>query len=204
MRMIPRMATQFSKLKIINAALLSQGQEPLQALNDGSLEWRMLSENWPGIVESELEIGNYHFTRKEAANQSRVDGKFGFDDGYLIPAEALHVRNVMWEDSLGVRRALDWAQDDSYAYCDYASGVILEYTVCSDEALWSANFSRGVQLMLEAVFLKAIEERAAARDMEAMAQISFQMARTHSSRQKSKGNFHREGGTFIDARRGRG
>lgn len=198
------MATQFSKLKIINAALLSQGQEPLQALNDGSLEWRMLSENWPGIVESELELGGYHFTRKETVNQSRVAGKFGFDDGYLIPAEALHVRNVMYEDDFGLRRSLEWVQDDSYAYCDWSEGVILEYTVCSDEAMWSANFSRGVQLMLEAVILKAIEERRAALDMEQMAALSFQNARTHSSRQKSKTDYFKPGGAFVDARRGRG
>lgn len=198
------MATQFSKLKIINAALLSQGQEPLQAENDGSLEWRMLAENWPGIVESELEMGGYNFTRKEAANVSRVAGKFGFADGYLIPAEALHVRNVSYEDAQGLRRSLEWTQDDSYAYCDWAEGVILDYVVCPDEVLWSANFARGVQLMLESVILKAIEERRAALDMEQMAQVSFQMARTHSSRQKSKGDYFRAGGTFVDARMGRG
>ncbi len=197
------MATQFSMLKIINAALLSQGQEPRLSENDGSLEWRLLAENWAGIVESELEMGGYSFTREEYLNQSRVAGKFGFDDGYLIPPEALHIRNILYEKN-GQRYALEWVQDDSFAYVNFDSGVIMEYTVCADEVLWSANFARGVQLMLESIILKSIEERRAALEMEQSAQVSFQMARTLSSRQKSETPVFRRTNKITEARLGRG
>ena len=68
------MATSFSMLQIMNAALVAEGFDEALAENDGTVEWRLLSRNWPLIVEAELEDGNYHFTRKQAELLTRADG----------------------------------------------------------------------------------------------------------------------------------
>ena len=58
------MASSFSMLQIINAALVAQGQYPIDT-NDGSDEWELLSRNWPLIVEAELEDGAYQFSKQQ-------------------------------------------------------------------------------------------------------------------------------------------
>jgi len=180
------MATPFSMLAIMNAALVSEGYEEVLASGDGTVEWRLLSRNWPLIVEAELEDGNYHFTKKQAQLLSRQDGAFGFDDAYLVPADALHVRRVWTEDENGDRdTSIEWAQDGSRVLVNETEGVWIEYAEAADPSLWSANFARGVQMKLQAVLLTFREERGAAQQMEAQAEIHFQRARTNSSRARS-------------------
>lgn len=180
------MATTFQMLQIMNAALVAEGFDEVLAANDGTVEWRLLSRNWPLIVEAELEDGNYHFTRKQAQLLTRADGKFGFEDAYLVPADALHVRRLWTEDDQGVRdMSVEWAQDGTYVYVDDTEGVWVEYAEAADPSLWSANFARGVQLKLQAILLTFREERSAAQAMDAQAEVHFQRARTNSSRGRS-------------------
>lgn len=180
------MATTFSMLQIMNAALVAEGFDELVAENDGTVEWRLLSRNWPLIVEAELEDGNYQFTRKQSNLLTRTDGKFGFDDAYLVPTEALHVKRLWTESDDGIRdMSVDWAQDGTYVYVNEPAGVWVEYSEAADPAIWSANFARGVQMKLQAVLLTFREERGAASQMEAQAEVYFQRARTNSSRGRS-------------------
>lgn len=196
------MATQFSMLKIINAALLAQGQEVV-AENDGSIEWRILADNWPQIVESELEAGNYHFTMEEATSVLRSDGAFGFDYAYQVPVEALFVRNV-WANT-EYRQELEWVQAGSSVHVSYESGVIIEYVTSPDADRWPANFAKGIQCMLEAVILRSIkEEWANAREMEANGLSYLQRARTKSSQSRSETPARKRGQrSLVDARFGR-
>ena len=153
------MATPFSMLDIMNAALISEGEDEIVAENDGSPEWRILARNWPLIVEAELEDGLYFFTRNEANLVSRVDGLFGYEDGYAVPADALHVRRVWIEDNTGTRDlTVDWSQDGTNVYVNYDAGVWIEYISAPDTSFWSANFARGVQLKLQACILTFREE----------------------------------------------
>lgn len=180
------MATTFAMLQIMNAALVAEGFDEVLAENDGTPEWRLLSRNWPLIVEAELEDGNYQFTRRQAELLTRSDGKFGFPDAYAVPADALHVKRLWTEDEQGVRDlSLEWVQDGSHVYVDKADGVFIEYTEASETDLWSANFSRGVQLKLQAVLLTFREDRGGAREANAEAETYFQRARTNSSRGRS-------------------
>lgn len=192
-------------VEIINAALLAQGQEALVSENDGSIEWITLSKNWPSIVEAELEDGQFHFTRREAALETRIAGKFGFDDGYLVPADALHVRRAFTEDTTGTRTLLHFVQDDSYIYVDEADGINVEYLVVPDASIWTASFARGIQLRMEAVILRALkEEYGEAEAVDARAEYHLSRARTSSSNARSQTSFFKEGGRFTDARLRRG
>lgn len=170
-------------LGIMNAALITQGFDDIVSENDGSDEWRLLSRNWPIIVESELEDGLYFFTRTQVQLLSRMDGRFGYDDAYAVPQAALHVRSLWTVDSLGYRNmSLDWVQDNSAVYVAAPDGVFIEYVTVPDVSLWSANFTKGVQMKLEAVLLRSREEQSAAQAMEAQAEQCFQRARTNSSK----------------------
>lgn len=179
------MATQFQMLDIMNAALISQGFEEIVSTNDGSDEQRLLSRNWPTIVEAELEDGAYHFTRKQVFLSSRQDGMFGFADAYVVPAAALHIRRLWTEDADNVRTLPEWAQDGQRVFVNETGGVYIEYVEVADTSFWSANFSRGVQMMLEAVLLGFKEESAEAQMKERQGLNYFERARTNSSKGRS-------------------
>lgn len=187
------MATEFSMLSIMNAALLAQGQIDISE-NDGSLEWRTLFRNWPFIVEAELEDGEYNFTKAEHLSITSITGKFGYDDGFLIPGDTLAVRRV-WVRSASTSEVdkipIDWISDGSYVYVNhpgagYTDGVYMETTEAADEHVWSANFARGLQLKLEAVIAKAIkEEFSESQNLDAQGELHFDRARTRSSKQRT-------------------
>lgn len=177
------MATTFSMLELMNAALISQGYDEMLSENDGTVEGRLLSLNWPTIVEAELENGLYSFSRQQAQLVSRQDGRFGYADAYLVPADALHVRRLWIEHENGVRDLPDWVQDGGRVHVDAAAGVTIEYVEAADASFWSANFSRGVQLKLEAVLARFKEE--SGDRLEQQAEVYFQQARTNSSRSRS-------------------
>lgn len=176
------MSTQFSMLSIFNAALIAQGELEILAENDGSDEFRLLARNWPTIIEAELEDGAYFFTRQQHFLETRSDGKYGYDDAFLIPASALHVRYV-WMDQEQCRRVEDWTQDGTHIHINQPDGCYVEVVENDGTDLWKANFVKGVQYKLEALIARAIrEEFAEARDMEQMAETHFQRARTNSSK----------------------
>lgn len=179
---------------IMNAALLAQGQDITVSEGDGSLEFQTLSSNWPAIVEAELEDGNYYFTKREANLITRADGKYGYDDAYLVPSDALHVRKVWIVSDTGDRMITDWVQDGSYIHLDRPDGCWIEYIYVAGQDLWSANFSRGVQKRLEAVISRALKEEfgdAAGLDQEA--EVFFQRARTNSSKARQAQPIYKKG-----------
>lgn len=176
-------------LQLFNQALLSQGEDQILSLNDGSLEYRMLASNWANLIDAELEIGEYRFAREQVFLQNRVDGLFGYRDGYQIPASALHVRTVWFEIDGGHRPKRvfpDWVQDADAVFVDHPDGVFIEFTATPETNVWSANFSKGIQYRLEAIILRALkEEFSEAQSMDQMAEEYFQRARTTSTKSQS-------------------
>lgn len=198
------MPHQYSMLAIMNAALTSCGWDEMTAENDGTAEFRTMMRNWHMIVESELEAGNYEFSRKEATLVSRIPGKFGKEDGYLIPAEAITVRHLWTTGTSGVREYVDWSSDGTAVYLDNAEGCVIEYLTVPDPSIWSANFSTGVQYRLQAVLLRAhAGEAGEALQMEGMAEQAFQTARTLASKARAPRPLVRES-SLAKARFGRG
>lgn len=186
--------TMFSMISTMNAALITQGFDDAVAENDGSDEWRLLSRNWPTIVEGELEDGKYAFAREQTELLTRTDGRFGYDDAYLVPEAAIHVRRLWTQDENGDRdMTLDWVQDGERVYVNAPDGVFIEYATVADTSLWSANFTRGVQLMLEACLLRSREAYREAQGMEATAQAYFERARKTSSQSRSAAEPYRPG-----------
>lgn len=194
------MATTFSMLAIMNAALISQGYDDILSENDGSDEWRLLSRNWPTVVESELEAGMYAFTKQQAFLNEQTTGKFGFEYAYLVPQAALHVRRL-WIEIDEQRWSPDWVQDGRHVHVDEAEGVWIEYMDSADPAFWGANFTKGVQARLEAILLRFREAYREADGMDSVAEVAFQQARTLSSKSRqAKPPYQR--GTLSRARFG--
>lgn len=189
-------------LTIINAALSAQGEDEVVSLEDGTPEFRVLSRNWPFIVEAELETGKYTFARQEVFTQSRVDGKFGFADGYVVPAGALHVRKV-WTVGNGEIIEPIWVQDGQHVHVDEAEGIWMEYATVPDASFWGANFSDGVRLRLQSVLARATGEPREADGLNAQADLAFERARTASSKSRSDVTRQRQS-SFAAARFGRG
>ncbi len=187
------MATQFSMLQIINAALSEQGQYTVTD-NDGSIEWQVLARNWPLIVEAELEDGAYNFARRQLQLLNVSSGKFGFSHSYALPLDALHVRRLWTEDDAGVRSFPDWTQDGTNVYINDPNGCFVELVEVSNPDIWSANFCRGVQMKLEAVILRSLKEEAGqAADMDARGELHFERARVKSSKSRTATQPYRSG-----------
>ena len=198
------MSTQFSMIGIMNAALLAQGQEEVVSENDGSLEFRTLSSNWAGIVEAELEDGNYYFTKQQANLITRSDGKFGYDDAYVVPSDALHVRHLWVLTDIGERVEIDWVQDGTYVHIDDPDGCWIEYIDVAGVDIWSANFSRGVQKKLEALISRAVKEEFGDADrLDQEAEVYFQRARTNSTKARTAQPMYKKG-PIASARNRRG
>jgi len=179
------MSHQYSMLSIMNTALVSRGWDEITSENDGTAEFRVMMRNWPSIVEAELEGGKYEFSKAQASLVTRIEGRFGKRDGFLIPNDALTVRHL-WLAGSGARNFVDWVADGEAVYVDSPSGCHIEYLTVPDPSIWSANFSRGVQHRLEAVLIRALEgEAREAQEAEMMAEIAFQTARTLASQQRA-------------------
>jgi hypothetical protein len=171
-------------LSIMNAALLARGFEEIVNHEDGSDEWRILSRNWPAIVERELEDGRYSFSRAERTLVSRQPGAFGYTDAYLIPNDIICVRNVRAITPHG-NIETSWSQDATRVLVCHDAGVVIEGFTVPDPSFWGANFSLGVQRRLEAVLLRTIEDTRAASEADADAETAFQRARTLSSKART-------------------
>lgn len=190
----PRMSTQFSMIGIMNAALLAQGADEIVADNDGSNEFRMLSRNWPVIVEAELEDSKYYFTREQADLVTRAGGKYGYQDAYLVPDAALHVSDVWISDGNGGKIEVEWVQDGQHVHMNSDEGCVIEYVQVATMDLWTATFTLGIKQRLEALILRGIKEEFREADrMDEKAEATLQRARTNSSKTGSSKSPYKKG-----------
>lgn len=198
------MATTFSQVELINAALAATGNLPTTSENDGSVEWITLSKQWPLILEAELEDGNYNFSRHEVELLSRSAGKYGFDDAFAIPDNVLFVRKLWVESDTGTRTDPHWVSDEGFVYVNEPTSVVIEYVAAADPSKFGARFARGIAYMLEAVALRALKEETQEADRrEEKAEFEFMRARANSSREQSRKPFSVKG-QFVEARFRRG
>lgn len=175
----------FSMIEIMNAALMSEGFEEIITTSDGSDECRLLSRNWPLIVEREMEDSLYSFARRQVFVNARQTGRFGYPYAYPTPAEALHVRNVWVEGEDGTRTKIEWVQDGEAVHVAEPDGIYIEYAEAADPSFWGPNFAAAVQMRLQAVLLRVRDDRSAAAAMDQQAEMAFQRARTISSKARS-------------------
>lgn len=180
------MATVFSKIEIMNAALREVGSDVFVSDNDGSLEFDTLNAAWPFIVEAELEEGGYRFSNAEVTLSSRIAGKFGFEDGYAIPADVLHIRGLFIESN-GGRVVPEWVSDDGYVYVNEPASVIISYVLAADPSVFGANFAAGIKHSLQASLCRTfLLDEGRAQVFEKKAMNSFGKARMVSARQQGR------------------
>lgn len=201
------MSTTFSRLGLINAALLAQGQTELTVENDGSLEWRMLAAQWPLIVESELEDGGYaHLFIEQEIETGTQPGRFGYTDRYKIPTDLLHVRRVFTAATDGTNTYYDeWYQDATGVNVNVTGGIWIEAVEAADAADFSPLFATGIQRKLEMHIARALkEEHQLADRLEQEANMYLQRARTSAANKSGPKPLFRTDSVFTRARFRRG
>lgn len=201
--------TTFTRLGIINAALLSQGQTELDQENDGSLEWRTLAANWHLIVEGEMEDAAMRHNIVEEEIASRLgSGRFGFTSRYWSPPAALHIRRVFeWSGEEGDVRTYhdEWYQSATEIHVNAQNGIWVEFVEVVNPEDFGPNFARGIQKKLEAVLARATkEEHPLADRLEQEAEYFLQRARTASAASKGATPLFRRDSVFTKARFRRG
>lgn len=187
----------FSKIQLFNAALTATRCNTITS-NDGSKEWLLLESNYPTIVDAALERGKLYFGRERVDLTSRVPGKFGYDDGYVLPADVLMVRHV-WIDDIITE---DWTADDDTVYVNAISGVECEYIKKPVEQTFSRQFDLALIFKLQAVILRWKEQYSEADAMDQRGDFELLRARTVSSGQRGKTRPLREGRVMSRRRHG--
>ena len=178
----------FSKIQLYNAALTATRCDPITS-NDGSDRWLLLESNYPTIVRAALERGKYSVGRERVALTSRVAGKFGYDDGYVLPADTLIVRHVWVNEALTEA----WSTDDDTLYIDATSGVECEYIKQPVEQSFHAQLDLALTLKLQAVILRWKESYQEAEAMDQKADFELLRAKHVSTGQRGKRRPFREG-----------
>lgn len=169
---------------IINAAATRTGNDPITALDEGSIVANVATNSYEEVVASELSL--YPWKRaSKTATLNRLDPDVHGDPAepwtaaYALPSDFIDVRTVMVGGSTisyavsGDTILTDASEDDV---------VVLHYIWRVDEVEWPPWFREGVIRRMEAMFLRAVGERyreAQARDEAADEQ--FQKARNRDS-----------------------
>ncbi len=196
-----------SKTTIFNAALLRTGNDPATE-GEGNGLWLALEANYDEIVRSCFEEGDGVFPFGKARHEltSRLNGTFGYDDGFALPVDAVHVIEVYIDSRPAAALLLPWEIDGESNVLLVNSGarkVEVEYVRRGLEHTWSAQFALAVQRKLEAVIKDALEESEESASKERDAEFHLLKAGIVGAKDRSARKVWRKGGgRLLRARRG--
>lgn len=170
-------------LTFINAALTRTGNPVLTQI-DGSAGGIIAGANYDPLVKTALTSHPWRFATKTQA-LTQIDGEPDppWLYAYQLPGDVLNLRVVTVD---GV--PIEYEQQFNKLLCDWSSDsdVIAKYTWNVPEAYWPGTFSEAITQYLEAMFLRGIGERhAEAKDREAAARATMQLAKLEDSRRAS-------------------
>lgn len=168
-----------TQVAIINAALTRAGCEPIAGWADGSTEARVAEANYADLVADEITRVPWTWAKKTAAldhlDATPQGGKWS--DGWQLPGDVLMLRTV---EQNGYEVPYDVQGTVVLCGIGADNSLVATYTWDIPEAQWPADFRAAVIMRLEAVFLRALAERAAdadARDQAATAALRLAASR---------------------------
>jgi hypothetical protein len=195
-----------SKDTIFNSALLRCGRKT----SGGDSDVRQAMEaNYDEIVRAAFEDsdGNLPFGRVRETLTSRSAGTSGYDDAYSIPAAALHVVEVYFNDIPAGDLLEPWEVDGvntSLLVNADNRTVSIQYVKGGLESTWSSGFALAIQRRLEAVIKDFLEETEEASMKEQEADFAFLKAGVKGAKGRAAGRiFKKGGGRLSRARRTR-
>lgn len=145
------------KLQIVNAALTSAGEDPLDAtLTPGSVMANAAISNYDSIVLEEIENGTWKFATKTAAPTlmtALADAPLQYQ--WQLPADCIEVQSVKYKRVLMDGEYFDIQGKVLRTVVN--SDVLVNYSFRPDEATWPQRFCRLIVGRLEALFLKTTE-----------------------------------------------
>lgn len=193
-----------SKTTIFNAALLRTGHEETQS---GGM-YRAMEANYDEIVRQCFEDGDgvFPFGWVRTALTARSDGYDGFDDAFVLPADAIHLIEVFIDTHSASDILAAWEVDTSQGNLLVNANerqVEIKYVKEGLEHTWSANFALAVQRRLEAVIKDVMEESEESAAKEQEADFFALKAGVKGAKNRSQSKvWKRGGGRLIRARRG--
>lgn len=165
-------------LSLVNSALTRTGNNPITALDDGTVAATITSENYEQVVKSELARSRFKLPSKfEQLNLIDEDEQGVPPEpwlyGYTLPTDLVKLRTIRVSGS-----PIPYIQTGRIIFCDFDSSVevMADYLWRPPESWFAPEFAEGVIRRMEAIFLRAIGERhdeAMARDKAADEQFAF-------------------------------
>ena len=163
-----------SKIGIVKKAA-SQGLGVIvQSLDDNSDVARLTEDHYEDIVEAALTQHGWTFASKHAALTLLADDPTPPWSGlWGAPTDMLALRWVQTGDSA---RRLDWqeaytASTKAIAILQDVSEATAYFTFRAPEARWPQDFAKAIQLRMEAVFLRSLEQYTEADNREGRAEF---------------------------------
>ncbi len=192
-----------SKTTLFNAALTRTGNNSTSE-GDGSFVWQALEANYEEIVRAAFEEGKYPFGKVRETLTSRSAGKFGYDDSYQLPTEAIHVDEVYFNEcsASDLQERWDVNGETNELLVDANSRTIeVEYRRVGLEHTWSASFAKGIQLRLEAVIKDVLEEFEEASAKDAQADYQILIGGVKGAKNRSQRKVWKKGASRLVRRR---
>lgn len=172
------------KLQIINAALTSAGEDPMDAtLTPGSVMANAAISNYDSIVGEEIENGTWKFATKTAAPSlltALADEPLKYQ--WQIPADCVSVQSVKYKRAVMGGEYYDIQGQVLRTVVN--SDVLVNYSFRPDEAVWPQRFRRLIAQRLEALFLRVTERHNEAEGRDEDADKKAQIARHADTRQR--------------------
>lgn len=172
-------------LSVINAAATRTGNDPITTIaTDGGPVAQIALNNYEDAVKTELSL--YPWKRATKIVQlDRIDADVVGDPpepwtaAYQLPTDLIDIRTVKVAGY-----PINYEVHSRTILCDAAEAdeVILHYVWRAPESQWPPWFREGMTRRLEAIFLRAVGERAnEAKARDAAADDSFALARNRDS-----------------------
>ena len=184
-------------LEIINAALTAIHHDPINDLDDGSPEAQVASANYESLVEAELTKYPWSF----ASDYDELDVINETPDNewdYVLQTPNTLIKLVSVEvDGMPIA----YKRQAARIYCDYNENVYADYRYRAPESVWPGDFKKGIQTRLEALFLRALDEKdkeGEARDSRA----DFELLQARNEDAKNKTPRDRRSSRLVSVRRG--
>jgi hypothetical protein len=179
---------------IINRASSQTGNGPIQTIDDNSQISNIVRANYEGIVTERLTQHAWKFARTVTQlTQLNVTPELPWTALFATPPDCLSLAFVQTdkavrvdheERNLPTGRAIAVIDPLSFGDSQYPVSVFLAvYTARVAEDRWPADFAMAIQLRMEAVFLRGVnEQHDLAEQREAHAEKKEMLARVRDKR----------------------
>lgn len=130
-----------NKIQIINMALRRLGEQPINAIDEGSEAANIVSDMYDILLENELRSYAYRWatTTTELAVIEAEDPP-DFSYAFTLPADYLQMLRIVYPETGQVLSETEWEVREGKLYLNYDEVKIKYIFLQEDTTKWDANF----------------------------------------------------------------